>query len=367
MNERTIRRLAVVHPQNPFDPHTWSGTTRNLIEALQEKAVDVIPVQTGPTTFPGKFSYRCAQKLRGSDLTFSPVFRRRARSLLTREMARESLSTALHLGSTSAVPMSEASYANYLYCDSSWHRLTTNTVGLRIRKSIDLQVTSLESAALRRFRHIFTVSEVLRRDLLEEYGVEPDRVTTVGTGRGNIAPNFEPKDFSAGRILFAAKVDFEQKGGQLLLDAFRIAVREEPRLSLTIVGLDELRGVPNVTVTGFIPWDELQQHFHSASLFAMPALFEPWGLVYLEALASRTPILGLRRNALPEITGGGRYGFLIDEATPEALARGLLEAVSDPERLAHMAAEGQRYCLERYSWQRVADTIISEIDQSSAN
>jgi glycosyltransferase involved in cell wall biosynthesis len=140
---------------------------------------------------------------------------------------------------------------------------------------------------------------------------------------------------------------------------------------LTIVGLDELRertiGVPNVTVTGFIPWDELQQHFHSASLFAMPALFEPWGLVYLEALASRTPILGLRRNALPEITGGGRYGFLIDEATPEALERGLLEAVSDPERLAHMAAEGQRYCLERYSWQRVADTIISEIDQSSAN
>jgi glycosyltransferase involved in cell wall biosynthesis len=89
----------------------------------------------------------------------------------------------------------------------------------------------------------------------------------------------------------------------------------------------------------------------------MPALHEPWGLVYLEALASRCAVLGLDRNALAEITGGGKYGFLVRHATPAAIADALIHAFSDAEKLRSMAAAGQEHCLSKYSWGRTAALI----------
>ena len=77
----------------------------------------------------------------------------------------------------------------------------------------------------------------------------------------------------------------------------------------------------------------------------------------LEAMVSRTPVMGLNRNGLPEIVDGGRHGFLVDRAEPAALAKAMLCALSDPDRLARMAAAAQRHALENYSWNRVAERI----------
>jgi glycosyltransferase involved in cell wall biosynthesis len=89
----------------------------------------------------------------------------------------------------------------------------------------------------------------------------------------------------------------------------------------------------------------------------MPALHEPWGLVYLEALACRCAVLGLDRNALGEITGAGKYGFLVRHATPAAIADALVLAFSDTDKLRSMAAAGQEHCLSTYSWARTAALI----------
>jgi glycosyltransferase involved in cell wall biosynthesis len=86
-------------------------------------------------------------------------------------------------------------------------------------------------------------------------------------------------------------------------------------------------------------------------------LNDPWGQVYLEAIASLTPVMGLNRHGLPEIVDGGRLGFLVDRAEPAALAEAILNAVADPLRLAGMAEAAQRHVLENYSWKRVAERI----------
>jgi len=86
-------------------------------------------------------------------------------------------------------------------------------------------------------------------------------------------------------------------------------------------------------------------------------LNDPWGQVYLEAMVSRTPVMGLNRNGLPELVDGGRHGFLVDRADPSALAEAIVSAVSDPKRLESMAARAQRHVLENYSWGRVAERI----------
>jgi glycosyltransferase involved in cell wall biosynthesis len=75
-------------------------------------------------------------------------------------------------------------------------------------------------------------------------------------------------------------------------------------------------------------------------------------------MASRTPVMGLNRNGLPELVDGGRHGALVDRAEPAALAEAILSAVSDPrQRLDRMASTAQRHVLGNYSWSRVAEQI----------
>jgi len=142
-------------------------------------------------------------------------------------------------------------------------------------------------------------------------------------------------------------------------------VRRDQRLHLVVVAEEKYRAaveaVPNATLKTDLPWEELECLFNSASLFAMPAEYEPWGLVYIEALACRTPILGLNRNALPEFTQNGKSGFLLNDVTPEALAECLLVALSDPDRLAQMGRIGQEHVLRQYTWKAVAERIISRL------
>ena len=214
--------------------------------------------------------------------------------------------------------------------------------------------------------HIFTFGEYVRRNLIDHYGVSSARVTAVGSGMGNIAAYHGPKDYAAARLLFVAKHYFEQKGGRLVLDAFRLIAHARPDARLAVVGAERPRWLadplPNVEFLPYVPWAELERLFREASLLVQPMLNDPWGQVYLEALVSRTPVVGLRRNGLPEIAGHGRHGMLVDTPCAEDLAAAVVEALANPERLAGMGYIGQQHVLESYSWDRVARRIADVDD-----
>jgi glycosyltransferase involved in cell wall biosynthesis len=120
-------------------------------------------------------------------------------------------------------------------------------------------------------------------------------------------------------------------------------------------------------VLGFVSVEELQELFNTHSLFLMPALNEPWGLVYLEAMACKMPIMGLTRNSFPELSGHGKYGFAIDEADPAMLAHALVEAFRNPERLKEMGEQGQRFCLSTFSWNKTVDRILEVVQSGSVH
>ena len=179
----------------------------------------------------------------------------------------------------------------------------------------------LEKIAYHQMTHIFSISEFVKKNLVEHYEVKPEKITVVGTGPSEfIKPFHGEKSYSNGKILFAAKDRFTDKGGHLVLEAFKIASQRNSHLELSIVGQNEYTeklNLPNIKAYGFLRVDELQEIFNKSSLFLMPAINEPWGLVYLEALACKTPIVGLNRNSFPEIADYGNYGFGLDSTNPE--------------------------------------------------
>ena len=361
-------QIALISTGNPRDPLNWSGTTRNLILEFEKQGHAIETVAAGPHSPIHRFFLRASAALQGTEMTFSPECRAYAGKKVARELEKGFAQVVLHTGNSAFLPPNSACESQYLYCDSTWYSRYARNPYLspiirwrsRAHKSMDRD----ERAALGRFRHIFCISEVVGRDLVDHYQIDKKKITVVGTGSGRIVPLSGEKQTSESLILFVARHAFEMKGGELLLEAFEKAVKVNTKLTLVIVAPKALekrtKGIPRVSVTGNLSWDSVQDLFYRAQLFVMPALYEPWGLVYVEALLCKTPIMGLNRNALPQITDHGRFGVLVEEPSADALATAILAAFSDPLKLKNMGEEGQSFCLKNYSWQIVVQRMLRQ-------
>jgi glycosyltransferase involved in cell wall biosynthesis len=364
---KTEHVIAMSSFGNPKHPKTWSGTPNNIAKAIESLGVTVMGIDASIKKYPKLDRLRHRISGLGTfDYPRGRLARTRSAQIVQAQIKALGCTKILHTSTLNfPIPKLDAEIEHYLFCDSTWNLWVQYATNIDQYKPKMLQLAEqLERESYAQIKHFFPISEYVRKNLINHYQIKPERITVVGTGRGSeIEPFTAEKDYRNGRILFVAKDRFEDKGGPLLIEGFKIAQRKNPSLELVILGQDQYRNlishVPNVTVTGFIPQEELQNLFNTAALFAMPALNEPWGLVYLEALACKTPILGLNRNSLPEITRKGQYGLLVDETTPDCIADAILQAFSHPEKLREMGAMGQKYCLETFSWDQVAMKIVS--------
>ncbi len=356
---------------DPLDLRTWSGAPARLATALNRRGIDVVGIHSGGTR--GEHFLLAARQ---SAIGFGVPSATEAilRGRLARQSAAARIATAarrygvrhvLHTGTLDLPAVDAASgVRHYVYCDHAW------AISLRHRPDIDSYsprairwFDELEREALGCAEHVFTFGRYVRDHLIDHYGLAADRVTAVGCGMGPIRPYYGTKDYANGKLLFVAKHLFQAKGGELVLEAFRIARRARPELTLTIVGNPRARRLvardPAITFHGHLSFEDLQGLYRDAALLVQPMLNDPWGQVYVEAMVSRTPVLGLDRNGLPEIVEHGRHGFVVDRADPRAIAETVVDAVSDPDRLARMGDSGMRHVLASYSWDRVAARIAA--------
>ena len=94
----------------------------------------------------------------------------------------------------------------------------------------------------------------------------------------------------------------------------------------------------------------------------MPAVREPNGITYLEALASKTPVIGLDRFAYPEFSGYGKYGFIVSDYNSECLAETIFKALSKPDLLMQMGKEGQSFVRSKYDWDIVVAKMMERFE-----
>jgi glycosyltransferase involved in cell wall biosynthesis len=356
---------------NPRELRTWSGAPANVASALERFGVTVEGIQPqigrmakARIALVDMMAGR-GRPLNGEQVLRSLATRRRLAAQVEEGAERLGVRHVLHTGVYDLLSSAETrgSTQHYLYCDHTWALASThNPLATRYTDRARIAFEHAERQSLGGLAHVFTFGRYVRDNLIAHYGLPPDRVTAVGSGMGAIEPWHGAKDYRRPALMFVAKHLFRAKGGVLLLEAFRIARERRADLTLTIVGDERSRAfVPptaGVTFRARLPWAELQQLYRDSTLLVQPMLNDPWGQVYLEAMASRTPVMGLARNGLPELVDGGRHGFLVDRADPEALACAILCALSDTERLERMASAAQRYVLGTHSWDRVAERIL---------
>jgi alpha-maltose-1-phosphate synthase len=177
------------------------------------------------------------------------------------------------------------------------------------------------------------------RDVLERYGVREPYVVFVGriTKQKGLA------------TLLAAAPAIEQHA-QLVLAAGAPDTEELARETEEAVG--RLSNV--VWIEKMLEKREVIQLLSHAVVFVCPSVYEPLGIVNLEAMACETAVVASRVGGIPEVVAEGETGLLVPPGEPEPLAAAVIELLADLDRARALGAAGRRRAVEEFGWDRIA-------------
>ena len=109
-----------------------------------------------------------------------------------------------------------------------------------------------------------------------------------------------------------------------------------------------------IWIPQMLPKTEIIQLLTHALVFVCPSLYEPLGIVNLEAMACQTAVVGSRVGGIPEVVEDSVTGLLVPPGDPASLADALNMMVRDPERAAEMGQAGRERAVTEFSWDAVA-------------
>ena len=123
---------------------------------------------------------------------------------------------------------------------------------------------------------------------------------------------------------------------------------------------------PRIRIEGGKSWDEVVDYYRSATVFVLPSLSEPWGLVVNEAMWCRLPVLvSTHCGCVEDLVHPERNGLRFDPKEAGALAAGLAHFVAHPERIAAMGAQSFEI-IQAYTPERAAAQMLTGIQRTLA-
>jgi glycosyltransferase involved in cell wall biosynthesis len=215
---------------------------------------------------------------------------------------------------------------------------------------------------------IFTFSAYQLQSMVDSYHISREKLRCVHAGSNIETATPAAKEYTGKNILFAG-VEWERKGGPVLLKAFRKVRERFPGATLTIVGCKkkvllrhhsaaELEGC---TVTGLIPKERVAEYFRNATVFCLPTRVEPFGIVFIEAMMYKLPIVASRIGALPEFVHNDDIGFLADPDDVEGFANAIIRLFNEPELCRKQGEKACRKATSSYTWKNTVSLIKKEI------
>jgi glycogen(starch) synthase len=225
-----------------------------------------------------------------------------------------------------------------------------------------------------RSQRVITCSAFMRDQVADIFGVAPKRITAIPNG---IDPADLPRpdqaslarlrsEFAAPQerlVLLIGRLVYE-KGFQLALEAMPTVIEAVPGTRFLVAGsgtheeelklqAEELGLMGHGTFLGWIGDDVLHSLYAIADLTVVPSIYEPFGLVALEAMASGCPCIVADTGGLREVVPHEEAGLRFAARDPEALAEVAIRVLSDPELEARLIAEAKEHVL-RFDWSDVA-------------
>ncbi len=243
--------------------------------------------------------------------------------------------------------------ANYFYPDINPRQYVRSSSFIKTEKKLYL-------SALR----CFTMSSNIAKMLVKEYCVPESKVKCVYSGSNVELDNKTNQNTYDNKTILFVGLEWDRKGGPILVKTFEKVLIEVPDAQLIIIGCNpKIHEESNISVLGKLKLDELPQYFNHASVFCMPTLREPFGLVFVEAMTYGLPIVANNIGALPDMVTNGVNGYLINNNIDE-YAKVLIELLNNPQKCKNMGENGAKIANELYTWDEVGKKLYKYITEA---
>jgi glycogen synthase len=263
-------------------------------------------------------------------------------------------------------------------------------LGLGYELSLWVEKTALEMAD-----SIIAVSDGMKRDIVELFNLPPEKITVVYNGidteeyqpvgttvameKYGIDPN---KPF----VLFVGRIT-RQKGIIHLVNAIK-HINDEAQIVLC-AGQPDTEEIKNEMEAGIkavqakrdkviwiqkmVPKNEIIELYSQASVFCCPSIYEPFGIINLEAMACSTPVVASAVGGIVEIIRHGETGFLVplqqqkqspfEPVEPDKFSRDLADAINkvlaDKTLQKRMGEAGRKRAVDLFSWKSIAKDVVA--------
>ena len=250
------------------------------------------------------------------------------------------------------------------------------------RSRLQLRLTVRHSA--RKAARILTLSESVRRDIIDTYKVPPDRITTIPLAA---PPHFRPvsneKDLQRVRHTYGIRGNYILSVGSIqprknlrrLVQAFSLLHDERPEVKLPVLVLvgkkawlygDTLRAIKQsrvcdrILLTDYVSEADLPALYSGALCFVYPSYFEGFGLPPLEAMQCGTPVIVGNQTSLPEVVG--EAGLLVNPFAEREIAAAMARVIDNPDLRQSLRVKGLNRAA-KFSWQDTARRTLKVYEQ----
>lgn len=218
-------------------------------------------------------------------------------------------------------------------------------------------------------------SDFMRQEVQTALNVPLDKILVIPNGvdtrRFDALDGEDFTDFRARfalpdeRIIFTVGRVVYEKGAHLLVEAMPLVLAEQPRAKLVVAGTGpnlahaqsralELGIADRCLFTGFISDADRDRLFKVADVAAFPSLYEPFGIVALEAMAAKAPVLVSQVGGLAEVVSHDLTGVTVYPNDVGSLAWGLVYSLNDPIQARQRAARAYVVARDQYNWGTIA-------------
>ncbi|MFX0137789.1 MAG: glycosyltransferase family 4 protein [Candidatus Hodarchaeota archaeon] len=205
---------------------------------------------------------------------------------------------------------------------------------------------------------IFVAQEHVRKDLLTFYHVDPSKVVISGFGYNDAFDDISNHISQPSILCVLRQEQWKRKGGDVILNAFKKIKKIIPDATLTVLG-SKGKEVPGVNWLGKVyDFSKIKQIFAKHYYFCHVPFAEPFGIVYLEAMAAGLAIVASNVDAAPYLIKDGVNGYLVPPGNVDATAEALLQLLKNPSSAMKMGLRSKGV-VKWYRWSEISKRLIT--------
>lgn len=242
-----------------------------------------------------------------------------------------------------------------------------------IVNEMNRRIDEMEAALCRTSERVIVCSQYMRDNLVESFQRPSEQFVIIPNGvNGQSLTVVRESGFSLDfqrlenqrevHLLFIGRPD-HCKGLHVLLDAMPLILDTHPQVHLVVAGRDSLelqtevasRGLAdNVSLLGYVADAQRNGLLQAADAAVMPSLYEPFGIVALEAMAAGCPVIVSNIGGLAEVVDHGETGLTVTPDDPQSITWAVDQLLTYPELTQNRASAAKKKVAKHFRWDRIS-------------